>query len=698
MDDREKLLAFLTNQAKIPYLPEEIAVMLDAPDRLSEITTLLDEFCREGLVIKSKKGRYQAAAHQNIFTGTYRHNPKGFGFVTAQEGEDFFIPPDSTNGAFDGDKVSVKLLESKKHEREGIVCAVIERANKTVSGVYKKGFVIPTNTSIDMKLSLVPRDDRLEGSRLVVRVLDYEKQTCELVLNLGSAKDMESALLAIMHSHDIPFSFPDEVLAEAESFSDNADSYTEKRNDYRNLLTITIDGPDARDLDDAISVFKTENGFTLYVHIADVSEFVRHNSPLDREAFARGASTYFPDRVVPMLPEALSNGICSLGPGISRLAVTTKMDFDQNGTLLSYDICESVIKSDFRMTYDEVTELLENENSGLWEKYGLLSGMLPASKELAEILRERRFEKGAIDLNITEPEIIMGENGRVLDVVPEKRTISNKIIEEFMLICNKTVAEHAFWAQLPFVYRVHETPSDDKMEYFRKFISLFGYKIPGKVSGQRLMSLLSQIEGKGEEKAINTLLLRSMPKAEYKEKCIGHFGVGAPYYCHFTSPIRRYPDLVCHRIIKESIRGGNMSVFESFVSEASQFSSEREYQTESADREVTRMKICEFMKEKVGEVYEATISSVTSFGFFAELENCVEGLVRVEDIEGDYYVYDEKTLSLVGERTKKVFRIGGRVTVMVTRVDVEAGFIDFTLCKGGRDGKKSDSSKQKSKA
>lgn len=260
MDDREKLLAFLTNQAKIPYLPEEIAVMLDAPDRLSEITTLLDEFCREGLVIKSKKGRYQAAAHQNIFTGTYRHNPKGFGFVTAQEGEDFFIPPDSTNGAFDGDKVSVKLLESKKHEREGIVCAVIERANKTVSGVYKKGFVIPTNTSIDMKLSLVPRDDRLEGSRLVVRVLDYEKQTCELVLNLGSAKDMESALLAIMHSHDIPFSFPDEVLAEAESFSDNADSYTEKRNDYRNLLTITIDGPDARDLDDAISVFKTENG------------------------------------------------------------------------------------------------------------------------------------------------------------------------------------------------------------------------------------------------------------------------------------------------------------------------------------------------------------------------------------------------------------------------------------------------------
>lgn len=678
MNEKEKLLGFLTQQAKIPYFPEEIAVMLGASDRLSDVNLLLEELCSEGTVIKSKKGRYEAAIHQNVSAGTYRHNPKGFGFVTNIDG-DFFIPPDSTNGAFNGDKVLVKLQNSKKHEREGVIIRIMERANQTVTGIYESGYVLPTDSSLDMKLKLTPADKKLEGARLIVRVTDYEKLTCELLVNLGSAKETESALLAIMHNHGIPFSFPEEVTAAAEKFLDNAEAFLEGRKDYRDLLTITIDGASARDLDDAISVFKNENGYILYVHIADVSEFVRHNSILDNEAFKRGTSSYFPDRVTPMLPEALSNGICSLHPGVSRLAVTTKMEIDKNGTVVAYDISESVIKSDFRMTYDDVTELLENEGSPLWDKYKALSDLLFAAKELAEALRVHRFEKGAIDFNITEPEIIIGENGSVIDVVAEKRTISNKIIEEFMLICNKTVAEHAFWANIPFVYRVHETPDKQKIEAFKKFISLFGYTIPGKASGQRLMSLLSQIEGKGEEKAINTLLLRSMPKAIYSNECIGHFGVGASYYCHFTSPIRRYPDLVCHRIIKESINGGNIKKFLSFVDDASRQSTDREYEADMAEREADRIKICEFMEKNVGKIYDATISSVTTFGFFAELDNYVEGLVRVEDIKGDYFVYNVKTMSLVGERTKKVFRIGDKVSVRVARVDVEAGYIDFTL-------------------
>ncbi len=678
MNEKEKLMAFMTQQAKIPYFPEEIAAMLGAEDRLSEVTLLLEELCSEGTVIKSKKGRYEAAIHQNVFVGSYRHNPKGFGFVTNIDG-DFFISPDSINGAFHGDKVMVKLQSSKKHVSEGVIIRIMERANKTVTGIYEGGYVLPTDNTLDMKLKLIPADKKLEGARLIVRVTDYEKLTCELLVNLGSAKETESALLAIMHNHGIPFSFPENVTAEAEKFQDNAEAFLSERTDYRDLLTITIDGATARDLDDAISIFKNDNGYILYVHIADVSEFVRQNSLLDSEAFKRGTSSYFPDRVTPMLPEALSNGICSLHPGISRLTVTTKMEIDKNGAVTAYDVSESVIKSDFRMTYDDVTELLENEDSALWDKYKALSDMLYAAKELSDTLRVRRFEKGAIDFNITEPEIIIGENGSVIDIVAEKRTVSNKIIEEFMLICNKTVAEHAFWAKIPFVYRVHEKPDIQKIEAFKKFISLFGYTIPGKASGQRLMSLLSKIEGRGEEKAINTLLLRSMPKAIYSNECIGHFGVGAAYYCHFTSPIRRYPDLVCHRIIKESIKGGNLKKLFSFVDEASRQSTDREYETDIAEREADRIKICEYMEKNVGKIYDATISSVTTFGFFAELDNYVEGLVRVEDVKGDYYVYNDKTMSLVGERTKKVFRIGDKVTVRVAHVDVEAGYIDFTL-------------------
>jgi len=693
MDRKEKLFAFLKDQAKIPYLAEEIAVMLGAEEMLPEVLAVLDELVSEGKVIRGKKGRYEAALKRGIFTGVYRHNPRGFGFVSCDEGEDFFISDDNRGGAFTGDTVQVSEIKSRKHSREGAVLSVINRKNETVVAIYKKGIARACDASLDMKIKITEPSKTYENCRVVVKITDFRRLKGYVLINLGNAREAESEIKAIMYEHGISETFPENVINAAESIENEIpkEEY-EKRTDLRNLKTITIDGADAKDLDDAISLEITEEGYKLYVHIADVSHYVKDGGEIDAEALKRGTSCYFPDRVAPMLPTKLSNGLCSLNPDVPRLAITTAMVINNAGVVTSYEIMQSVIRSDYRMEYGQVTEMLEDEKSSKWAGYEDLREMLPSMERLMKILRKHRFEKGSIDFNIPEPKVIIDEEGRAADVVLTKNTVSNMIIEEFMLCCNKTLAEHAFWAQIPFVYRVHQSPDEEKMDAFRKFIRLFDLKIPGKATGRRLMDLLEQIKDTPPEKAINTLLLRSMAKARYEDENTGHFGIGATYYCHFTSPIRRYPDLFCHRIIKKSLEGKDLQPFFKKAGEAAVKSSEREEAADSAEREATRLKICEYMKNRVGDEFDATVSSVTNFGFFVELDNGIEGLVRAEDIKGDYYVFDEKLMQLRGERGNKTFRIGDRVRVMLSSVDVAARYIDFFLI-GGYNGNKNNSTK-----
>ena len=680
MDRKEKLLAFLTKQAKIPYLAEEIAVMLGAADMLPEVQGVLDELVMEGKVIRGKKGRYEAASKKGIFTGVYRHNPRGFGFVSPDDGEDFFVSDNNSGGAFSGDIVQVTEIKSRKHSREGAVLKVLERKNETVIGIYKKGIVNASDPSLDMKVKITEPAQLFENCRVVVKITDFQRLRGYVLINLGNFREAESEVKAIMYQYKIPETFPENVLAAANRTENEIPSEEyEKRTDLRNLKTITIDGADAKDLDDAISLEILDEGYKLYVHIADVAHYVNDGGDIDAEAFKRGTSCYLPGRVLPMLPEKLSNGLCSLNPGTPRLALTTAMVINKSGDVSSYEIMQSVIESDYRMEYGQVTKMLLDGNCDEWSGYEDIKEMLFGMETLMKILRARRFEKGSIDFNIPEPKVIIDENGKAADVVLTENTVSNMIIEEFMLCCNRTLAEHAFWANLPFVYRVHAAPDEEKINSFRNFIRLFDLKIPGKATGRRLMDLLNEINNTPQEKAINTILLRSMAKARYEAENTGHFGIGATYYCHFTSPIRRYPDLFCHRVIKATLDGKDTSHLIKKSEDAAVMSSEREDAADNAEREVVKLKICEYMKKHIGEEFEATISSVTNFGFFAELHNGVEGLVRAEDIKGDYYAFDEKLMCLRGERTKKCFRIGDRVKILVSSVDIAARYIDFFL-------------------
>ena len=673
MDRKEKVLLFLKEQAKAAYLPSEIAAFLGAQDGMDELQTILDELLSEGQLVKRGRGRYEAADKADAAEGIYRRNAKGFGFVTCSGG-DIYISEKNRAGALDGDTVQVRGVKSRRN-REGVIVKVLKRGRETVTAVYRKGYAVPRDKALDIKIKIDNPHTEFEGCRVAVKITDYKKMHGEVLVSLGSANDPDSAVAAILYEYGVERDFPSGVEKEAKTLS-TLKPNTSSRRDLRRLLTVTVDPDEARDLDDAVSlVMDADGNYVLYVHIADVSEYVKGGSEVDKEAFSRGTSCYYPDMVCPMIPSVLSNGVCSLNPHEDRLAVTTKMTIDPEGRLKKYEISESLISSDFRMTYDGVTDLLENNKPAHRKKYAEVSDMLFSMRDLALILRRNRFENGSIDFNIPEAKVVM-ENGIVKDIVLEDNSISHQIIEEFMLICNKTVAEHASRAQLPFVYRVHEAPSDEKMDHFKAFAALFGCRAGGKMSGQRIMQILEKFKDTPQERAVNTVLLRSMAKARYDEENTGHFGIGAAYYCHFTSPIRRYPDLLCHRIIKASF-SGDCAKFASLVSEAAIKSSEREIAAAQSERDVVRLKMCEYMSEHIGEEYDAVISSVTGFGFFAELENTIEGLVRAEDIKTDYFVFDEKTLSLVGKRTKKTFSIGDKVRVTVAGVDTENAYIDF---------------------
>ena len=684
----------------------------DTTKQAAAFKKVIGELETEGLITRTKKGKIASSEVFGIYAGKLSINAKGFGFLMRDNRElsDIFIPTKHLNEAMNNDRVLVKVRDTDSFGREGRftktkagerqegeVIRIITRANTFVTGTFNRnkdfGFVVPDDQKIihDIYISKFNAKDLKDGFKVVVEIIKWPSEgnnpEGKIAEVLGHKGDKGIDILSIAKSRGLPMEFPEEVLAQAEKVpSEIKESDIVGRRDLRNELIITIDGDDAKDLDDAVSLSKKENGhYLLGVHIADVSQYVFENSPLDKEALDRGTSIYMVDRVLPMLPPRLSNGICSLNPKVDRLTLSCAMELDGSGNVVSYEIFESVIRTTERMTYKNVNKIFDEDPETL-ERYDHIKGMLMEMKGLQEILFNRRNARGSIDFEFPETKITLDENGFPEDIRPYDRGISERVIEEFMLICNETVAEDMFWKELPFVYRVHETPDPERIKAFSDFAHNFNLKLAGSVEDLKPMAfqqMMELIKGKREERLISTMMLRSLKKARYTAECLGHFGLAAKYYCHFTSPIRRYPDLQIHRIIKENIHGKlnekRIKHYDSILGEVAFHSSERERVADEAEREVDDMKKAEYMSRHVGEEFDGIITSVAGFGFYVELPSTIEGLVHVNSLVDDYYEYDDTNHLLRGERRNLVFRIGDEVKIRVDKADVGARKIDFSV-------------------
>ena len=545
--------------------------------------------------------------------------------------------------------------------------------------------------SQDIFISKKDRNSAEDGDVVVVKITKWPERNRKpegvITEILGKKGDRGIDILTIIKKNGLPEEFPKKVLNYAEGISEEIDPEEYKgRRDLRGLKMVTIDGEDAKDLDDAVSIEKLPNGnFKLGVHIADVTHYVKENSPLDKEALKRATSVYLIDRVIPMLPRKLSNGICSLNPRVDRLTLTCFMEINHSGKIVNHEITESVIKTNERMTYTDVTKILKDHDEELIKKYDYLYEDFKMMEELCKILRAKREKRGAIDFEIAEAKIVLNELGKPIEIKPYDREIANRMIEEFMLAANETVAEHMFWTHVPFVYRIHEAPDEEKLAKFKEFIYNLGYNVhwTEEIRPKSFQEILEKVKGKNEETVVSTLLLRSMMQARYAPECAGHFGLAAQYYCHFTSPIRRYPDLQIHRIIKEQLHGEidekRFNKLKNIVGFAAKQSSEMERKAQDAEREVDDLKKAEYMLDRIGEQFNGIISSVTSFGVFVELPSTIEGLVHITDLDDDYYIYDEAHLSLIGERTKKVYKLGDEVKVECIHVDMANREIFFNI-------------------
>ena len=709
LEERKKNMeALLHDPSYTPMKLKELAMLLGIPkDQREELREVMDSLVKEGKAGISRKGKYgkpEAFALTGIFSG----HSKGFGFVTV-EGmeEDIFIPPDKTGGALNGDRVQITAEEERTGKRkEGAVVRVLEHANERIVGYFQKnknfGFVIPDNQKISSDIFIPQGKDMgaVTGHKVVVKVTDFGdgRQNPEgiIVEILGHINDPGTDILSIIRAYDLPEEFPGEVMKQVEE--QIPDEVLEKdkagRLDLRKVQMVTIDGEDAKDLDDAVSLEKEEkNGKTVYhlgVHIADVSHYVTEGSPLDQEALKRGTSVYLVDRVIPMLPHRLSNGICSLNAGEDRLALSCLMEIDETGQVTGHRIAETVIHVDRRMTYTAVDRIISQEDPETIKEYEELVPMFLQMKELAELLRKRRMSRGSIDFDFPESKIILDERGKPLEIRPYERNAATKLIEDFMLIANETVAEDCFWQEIPFVYRTHDVPDPEKMKGLAVFINNFGYTLKaknGEVHPKELQKLLARVEGTPEEALLSRLTLRSMKQAKYTTVNTGHFGLAAQYYTHFTSPIRRYPDLQIHRIIKENLRGQlssrRLAHYDRILPEVTVKASALERRADEAERETDKLKKCEYMDQFLGQEFEGVISGVTNWGFYVELPNTVEGLVHISDLKDDYYVFDEKNLELKGEMTRRAFKLGQKVRVQVAGTDKFSRTIDFICAEEG---------------
>lgn len=695
---------FMLKEAYKPLTLEELISDFEIKEEEKDaFIQLLEELESDGKIVRTRTNRYGVPERFNLVRGTLQGSSKGFGFVIPDQPnkQDIFIHLNHLNGAIDGDLVLARIHTKKKDDRrpEGEIIRVLKRGRQQIVGVFSRlsshfGFVIPDDKRIPADVFISPdhQMNARDGQKVVVKLHQLTGRHSaegEIIEILGHKDDPGVDIVSIIRKHGLPESFPDDVEEEASKVPDEIHEDEMKgRRDLRERTMVTIDGEDAKDLDDAVSVEQLENGnIRLGVHIADVSYYVKEGSALDREAYERGCSVYLVDRVIPMLPKRLSNGICSLNPQVDRLAMTCDMEIDPQGNVVDHEIYPSVIRTNERMTYTDVKKIVVDEDAELIAKYQPLVEDFRLMAKLAGILRKKRIHRGAVDFNFPEAKIIVDERGRPVDIVQRPRTIAEQLIEEFMLAANETVAEHFFRLEVPFVYRIHENPDVERLQSFYEFVASFGYSIkgrPDRVKPQALQRLLEKIEGTPEAHVINTVMLRSMKQAKYAAECVGHFGLAATFYSHFTSPIRRYPDLLIHRIIREVITKGSLSVerideLNAYLPDAAQQSSIRERIAIDAERETNALKQAEYMMDKIGEEYEGIISSVTSFGLFVELPNTIEGLIHVSFMTDDYYHFHESSYSLVGERTGRVYRIGDPVRIKVSGVNIEERKIDFEL-------------------
>lgn len=702
MNTKEKIIEFMEKQAYKPMLREELAraFEIDSVD-YREFYKLLDEMEKEGLIIKTHKERYGIPEKMNLVVGRLQCNQRGFGFIIPDNKElkDVFISSDDMNGALHGDKVVARLIikNGEGRSQEGEIIRILERVNETVVGIFENsknfGFVIPSDTRINMDI-FIPKSE-INNARtneiVIVEITKWPEKRRnpegKIIEILGHKNDTGTDILAIIKKYGLPEDFPAEVIAEAERIPEEIyEGEIKRRLDLRDKNIFTIDGADAKDLDDAISIEKLSNGnYKLGVHIADVTYYVKENSPLDKEALKRGTSVYLVDRVIPMLPKKLSNGVCSLHPGESRLTLSVIMEINKNGKVVDHQIVETVIESKERLVYDHISDLLENNDSEQLEKYAHILEDLKLMEELCHILTKKREERGSIDFDFPEAKIILDNEGHPIEIKKFDRRIANRMIEEFMLISNETVAEYMYWADIPFLYRIHEDPDMEKINEFNKFIHNFGYHLKGiqEIHPKELQELIQKIENTREESIINTLMLRSLRKAKYSAEPEGHFGLAAKYYSHFTAPIRRYPDLQIHRIIKDFINNNinekKISKLNSILPKVAEQSSTTERIADEASRETDDLKKVEYMSSRIGEEYEGIISGVMPFGIFVELDNTIEGLVHISTLIDDYYEYDQPNYRFKGIRTNKIYRIGDKVNIKVVGTSIANRQIDFVI-------------------
>lgn len=701
MSIREIIIEFMEEKTYKPMLKEELAVHFNInKGDFKEFYKILEGLEKEGVLIRNNKDKYGLIKSDFLVVGVLQGNERGYGFVIPQDKtkDDIFIPAENMNSAMHGDTVVANILKRQESDRrmEGEVVRILERANTTVIGTFEDnghfGFLIPDDhrMTYDIFIPKAHTGGAKDKQKVIVEITKWPEfrrnPEGRVVDILGYLTDKGIDILSIIKQFKLPEEFPTKVQEMAKNVAETlTDKDLEGRTDLRDLTTFTIDGADAKDYDDAISIEKLENGnYKLGVHIADVSHYVREKSALDKEAYQRGNSVYLIDRVIPMLPRELSNGICSLNPNVDRLTLSVFMEIDKRGTVVDHQIVEGVISSKKRCIYDDVSDFLENDDERAKEKLKEILPELKLMEELMQILHEKRDRRGSIDFDFPETFIELDDNGKPVDVRKAERRIANRMIEEFMLVCNETVAEDFYWAEIPFLYRIHEEPNPEKLQVFNKFISNFGYALKGQeIHPKELQLLTKEIKGKKEESVISTLLLRSLKKAVYSATSDIHFGLAAKYYSHFTSPIRRYPDLVIHRIIKDYLKG-KLSVdkqdrLEKKLPDIAEHTSMTERRAEEAEREVDDLKKAQYMSEKIGEQYEGIVSSVTNFGLFVQLENTIEGLVHFNIMDDDFYRFDEENHYIIGERTKRIYRLGDTVKIEVIGADVAKRNIDFRL-------------------
>lgn len=706
IEKRKKVIYdLICDDLYVPMKFKELAMLLQVPkDQRNEFREILETLEAEGKIYLSQKGKYLKGEAKRI-QGVYRASLKGFGFVTVPgEASDIFVAEEDAGGAFEGDQVELVITkEPQGRSREGKIVRILSRGITHLVGLYQGnpnksfGFVKPDNQKFphDIFVPVEKANGAVQGHKVVVELTSYggpqKKPEGKVVEIIGHINDPGTDILSIVKGYDLPVEFSEKILNQAQRAArDVSDADRAGRKDIRDWQMVTIDGEDAKDLDDAVSVVKNGENYILGVHIADVTNYVQENSAIDREALERGTSVYLVDRVIPMLPHALSNGICSLNAGEDRLALSCIMTVNPKGMVIAHEIAETVIHVDKRMSYTSVKKILEDRDANEIKRYEKLVPMFERMQELSGILREQRKRRGSIDFDFPETKMVLDDNGKPVEIRPYERNVATKMIEDFMLLANETVAEDYFWQELPFVYRTHEAPDDDKIRTLATFINNFGYSMhvgANEVKPKEVQKLLGKVEGTPEEALISRLALRSMKQARYTPENTGHFGLAANYYTHFTSPIRRYPDLQIHRIIKDNLRGRmdakRIEHYQGILPEVTKHSSEMERRADEAERETIKLKKVEYMQAHIGEVFEGVISSITKWGMYVELPNTVEGLVHVINMVDDHYEYQQERYEMVGTRRHKVYKLGQKISVRVMDADRLLRTIDFEIADEG---------------